>query len=372
MSSTAQWFHTEKCLAAVAPTLGHLMARIRPHVSCKIIDGQAWWNLLECAGKMPVTLAAFPFGLEVPLHDPELRVDFGVSLVGESHTSAHYQKIGNADNADRSTRALAWILDETERGDSMLRRVVGNKMLLEYDIDIAEEPNPSEPGIFLYPVDDVLAAGTQRIDELRTIHNALIYAGGWSEDAAEWKHIKRLYEVLSPNTLLKAFGTFPSRKRTMRIAVTGFKTASDVAAYLVQAGWPGNASVVSEIVAYFTDCKAFAHLGIHFDMTADGVGPGLGLSLFAQEKEWLKDINSWLPAINAIGEQNFARQDKLDELAQWSTGSATFMTDSGPMMLVRGIHHLKLSIVPDKVEQAKAYVFYLIMSANFKSESESA
>lgn len=356
------WAYTEECLLSVAGSMGELLAQIRPYISSCLINGPGWENLLERATVVPATMAAFPFGFEIPLHAPEPRADFGVSLVGDSRTARHYQEMGHGEGADPSATSLAWLLDETDRADSLLRRVVGRKMLLEYDINAAQDGVYPDPGIFIYPVDDVLAGGGQRLAELHAVHDALVFAGGWSTDAAERRHFERLYETAPPNTIVKAIGTFPSRARTIRTAVTGFRKADEVVAFLDRVGWPGRSAAVGDAVAFLAERNAFAYLGIHFDVTADGVGPVLGLSVFAEEREWLKDIKSWTPVIDAIGERGSALPEKLAELAAWSTGSKILFTRAGPMMLVRGIHHLKLSVTGDQVGAVKAYVFFLMMS----------
>ena len=343
--------------------MGHLLARIRPHISSRLIDGPGWENLLNCACEVPVTMAAFPFGFEIPLQDPELRADFGVSLVGDSRTATYYQNKGHGKDAGSSTASrLAWLLDETDRKTSLLRRAIGRKMLLEYDIDIVKNRTLPDPGIFLYPVDDKLTDDGLQLPELGAIHDALVFAGGWSQDVAERRQVERLREILLPNTFIRAIGAFPSRERAMRFAVTGFRKADDVVTFLNRAGWPGQPSAVGDAVSFFDKRNAFAYLGIHFDITADGVGPVLGLSFFAREKEWLKDIRPWIPVIEAIGERRLALPGKLEELARWSTSSTTFLTKSGPMMLVRGIHHIKLSITDDQVGAVKGYIFFLMMS----------
>ena len=361
MSIREDWGYTEERLLLMAGSMGQLLAQIRPQISARLINGQGWERLLERARDIPATMAAFPFGFEIPLQDPSPRADFGVSLVGDSQTAAHYQKKSRSGDADPSTARLAWLLDETDREDSLLRRVVGSKMLLEYDIDPAPGGGRPDPGIFLYPVDDVLEGGQQRLSELGAVHDALVFAGGWSPDAAERRQVERLYETLTPDTLIKAVGTFPSRERTIRIAATGFRKARDVAAFLDRAGWPGCASAVGDTVSFFEERGAFAYLGIHFDITAGGVGPALGLSFFAQEREWLKDIRHWTALIDGIGEQGYGLPEKLAELAGWSTGSTTLLARAGPIMLVRGIHHVKMSITGDRVGPVKGYVFFLMM-----------
>ncbi len=361
MSIREDWVTTEKWLLRQANSMGELLAQIRSHISPRLIDGKGWERLLERAGESPATMAAFPFGFELPLHDPRPKADFGVSLVGESRTAAFYQEKNRSGDDDPIAAGLAWLLDETDREDSLLRRVIGRKMLLEYDVDLTPRATRQDPGIFLYPVGDVLAGDGRRFQDLGAVYDALVSAVGRSPDAGEREHLEQVYRTLTPDTCVKAIGTFPSRARGVRIAVTGFRKARDVVAFLERAGWPGQRSIVDDTVSFFEKRGAFAYLGVHFDIRASGVGPTMGLSFFAQEQEWLKDIRHWTALIDGLREQGCALSEKLSELANWSTGSTTLFGKSGPFMLVRGIHHIKLVIAEDQVEQAKAYVFFLMM-----------
>ena len=361
MSINEDWAYTETRLPAVADSMGHLLARIRQHISPGILDGIALWRLLDRAAEIPVTTAAFPFGIEVPLHVPEPRADFGISLVGDSMTARKFQELGHANGAGTSAAGLAWILDETDREDSLLRRTIGRKMGLEFDIDLSEEAVQTDPGIFLYPEGDVLEGGSGRLKALDAVHDALVCAAGWSPDAAERRELYRLYSLLPPDQRIRGVGTFPSRDRVIRTTATGFRTAGEVMAYLQCTGWPGDPAAVGEIVSFFDERRSFVYLGLHFDVTAGGLGPTLGLSIYVHEMDWLKDIRYWRPVIDAIGERDIAHSGKLEELASWSNATASLFTKVGPIMFVRGIHHIKLSINGDKVGPVKGYIFFLMM-----------
>ena len=360
MSLNPDWARTERCLAPVAESMGHLLARLRPHISPRVLDGPALWRLLDRAAQVPVTTAAFPFGLEVPLHVPEPRANFGVSLVGGSLTAKYFQNAGNVEGTDPSLARLASILDKTDRETSILRRVVGRKMGLEFEID--EDAERTDPGMFLYPEGDVLIGGAGRFRELDTVHDALISACGWSHDPAERRALDCLYETLPSNRRIRRVGTCPSRERVIRTVATDFTTADEVTSYLERAGWTGDASAVGDMVSFLDERGAFVYLGLHFQVSANGLGPELGLSVYVHETDWLKDISHWAPAIEAIGERELALSGKLEELLKWSNGTATLLSEAGPIMLVRGIHHIKLSIVGGRVGPVNAYVFFLAMS----------
>ena len=369
MNINEAWIATEARLLHEADSMAELLVRIKPHISARLIDGQAWERLLERAEETPATMAAFPFGFEIPLQDPAPRADFGVSLVGNSRTAALYQERTRAGEASPSAAGLAWLLDETDREDSLLRRVIGRKMLLEYDIDPSPGNKQQDPGVFLYPVEGALAGDGRQVRELGAVHDALAHACGWSSIASERLQLERVYRMLEPDTLIKAVGAFPARERAIRIAATGFKTAPRVTAFLERVGWPGDGAAAGATVSFFEERSAFAYMGVHLDIDANGVGPSLGLSLFPNDKEWLKDIRHWTTIIDVIGEQGYGLPEKLAELAHWSTGSTTLYGKAGPVMLVRGIHHIKLAIREDRVEQAKGYVFFLMMCMQPKGKT---
>ena len=369
VSINEAWVATEGRLLHEASSMAELLVRIRHHISARLIHGEGWERLLERAEETPATMAAFPFGFEIPLQDPAPRADFGVSLVGDSRTAALYQERSRAGEASPSAAGLAWLLDETDREDSLLRHVVGRKMLLEYDIDPSPENKQQDPGVFLYPVKGALAGDGRQIGELGAVHDALAHACGWSSVVSERRQLERVYRMLGPDTLIKAAGAFPSRERAIRIAATGFRTAPEVTAFLERAGWPGDSAIAGSTVSFFEERSAFAYMGVHLDVDANGVGQSLGLSLFPNDKEWLKDIRHWTTIIDVIGEQGYGLPEKLAELAHWSTGSTTLYGKAGPVMLVRGIHHIKLAIREDRVEQAKGYVFFLMMCMQPKGKT---
>ena len=75
-----QWAATEQQLAREAESLGEILAKLRGHISPVLVGGTGWERLLERARGLPATMAAFPFGFELPLQENGPNADFGVSL----------------------------------------------------------------------------------------------------------------------------------------------------------------------------------------------------------------------------------------------------------------------------------------------------
>ena len=364
MNFEDQWAETEQHLAREANSLGDVLERLRTRVSTALIGEPQWQGVLERARPLPATVAAFPFGFELPLHEREPRADFGVSVFGGSRTAAFFEKAGRSDDVNRSAAGIAGLLAASEPDDAPLRRVAGRKMLLEYDIDTTGRSAHPEPGIFLYPADDVLIGdrSPSRLRDLSIVADAIAAATGRELDDAGRRQIEAVYLALEPDMCIRAVGAFPSRGSGLRLAITGFRQAGSFGPFLARTGWSGNVEKVAAIVSRYRERGAFAYLGVHLDVQTDGVGPTLGLSFYAREGEWLKDIRHWTPLIDGICEDGLAVPEKLSALADSWSGSETLFGRAGTCVLVRGIHHIKFTVVGDRIEQVKAYVFLLICS----------
>ncbi len=351
-----------------------MLGRLRARVSPVLIGDREWERILERANPLPATIAAFPFGFELPLHEPEPSADFGVAVFGGSRTAAYFEKAALSDGAESSSAGIVRLLAATEPADSPLRRIAARKMLLEYDIDPTGQGAHPDPGIFLYPLDDVLAGdgSRQRLRDLGVLVEAISSATDQDPDPGQRQQAEAVYLAMEPDICIRAVGAFPSRGSGLRLAMGGFRKTGSVAPFLERAGWPGQYESVAAIVSRFEERGAFAHLGINFDMQPDGVGPRLGLSFYAREGQWLKDMEHWTPLLDGIGEDRLAVPEKLQALgASWS-GAQTLFGRAGPIVLVRGIHHIKFTVVGDRIEQVKAYVFLLMLGSSIQRDNSAA
>ena len=142
----------------------------------------------------------------------------------------------------------------------------------------------------------------------------------------------------------------------------GFRKKNNVKKFLERVNWCGQQSAVEATLSPFEDRDAFERLGVHLDVHATGVGPTLGLSLYAREGQWLKGGESWTAIIEGIRETGIAIPEKLSELQNWASRSEPFTGKSGPFVVVRGIHHFKITLSGDRVDSVKGYIFLLLFS----------
>ncbi|MCY4188346.1 MAG: hypothetical protein OXD30_07660 [Bryobacterales bacterium] len=361
---------TEDRLATEAESLAGLLEQLRSRISPALIAGAGWESLLECASDLPATLAAYPFGFELLLHEREPCADFGVSLVAGSRSGQSFQEMGSGAAADPVAVEIARLLREKARSESPLRRITGSKMLLEYDIDRSGRSCHPAPAVFLYPTEQPFYGrqAQERRADLGVVLDG-ISATGWDWDADERSHVERLYTALPPAGYILSMGAFPGRARGMRFTVAGFETAAAVMAYLQRTDWPGQHSAGAAALAGLQAQDSFGRVALHLDITPSSTRPKLGLSVCGPGTGWLPEDLRWLdkPAdwtafLESMLEQGLARPEKLAALAKWSSGAEMLFGRLDNFLLMRRIHHVKLVVAEDGIEQVKAYIFPLLLS----------
>lgn len=355
------WPVTEECLLKEGGSFGEMLGRLRSRVSGALIGDRQWAAILDRGRELPVTLAAFPFGFELPLHETAPRADFGVAARGGGLTAAHYQERGG-----RSIAAVARLLDAMDPEDAPIRRIADRKLLLEYDVVAGGRGAQPDPGIFLYPAPEVLIGdrSAERARDLEIVVKTLGGACGSGAESAELEQIRQVYMAMRPNTSLRAIGMFPGRGegKGFRIAATGFSGAKEISGFLKKAGWSGDCAGAASILSPFEQDEALGYAAVHLDVNAGGLGPAVGISIYARQGEWTRDVRQWKPLLDRVKEDPLVVQEKLAALADSSCGVETLFGSGTLFTLLRGIHHIKFTLNEGRTSQIKAYVFYLLIA----------
>ena len=243
---------------------------------------------------------------------------------------------------------LARLVREKGRKDSLLNRITGRKMLLEYDIDPrGDGPHPA-PGAFLYPTEKPLYGrnASRRLEDLGVVLDG-VAATGWDWDAGERRQVERLFLALQPEARILSLGAFPCRTRGVRLAVTGFKTSGEVMTFLQRAGWPWPPASVEATLAHLKPATASAPLRstLTFDRVASapswgwactlGTCPAAGRAVLAGRTKQLDCL------YRDHAREAACRSKKLAALENWSSGAELLFGRSGRFVLVRGVHHVK-------------------------------
>ena len=363
---------TQDRLAEEGGTMGDLLGHFRDRISPVLIGVYEWERILECAGKLPITMGALPFGFELPLHSPRPEADFGASLAGGTRSAEFFRECARTDKTDATAGAIMRICGQMETENSPLHEIVGQKLMLEYDIGSAREGQGSFPGLFLRPGERPIIGANDQEDDVVMVSEALASCIGWEIDDAERKYLQQAYLAQPEDTRMDSFGVFPSRSRAIRLAVMGFKSQQEVGRYLEKTGWPGQLTAVNSVLERFRERVNIARIGLNIDVQEDGIGPTLGLTLIVKQRYtrdsryWLDGLTDWAPFLEALDQEEIVFSDKIKALADWVSKPTPLFAKSGRYIMLRGIHHVKLVITDNQLTKAKAYVFMVLSAAVYQ------
>ena len=356
---------TQDRLAEEGGSMADLLGHLRNRISGVLIGDREWQRVLQCAGRLPITMAALPFGFELPLHERRPEADFGVSLASGTRAGDWFEELARGDERDETAKAVVRLFREMESGGSPLREIVGRKLMLEYDIGSALGNELAQPGIFLRPGERPIVGGDQ-LNDVSAVVDALVSCVGWEMNDAQRKSLERVYRAQPADTRMDSFGVFPSRSRAVRLAIMGFKSQQEICSFLQDTRWPGRISAVESVISRFRERANIVRSGANIDVEEDGVGAALGLTLIVKQRYtkdaryWLDGLTDWDPFLEALGHEDLVVTEKLGALAGWVSKPSMLFGKTGRYVLLRGIHHIKLVISQGKLQKAKAYVFMVL------------
>ena len=360
---------TQDRLAEEGGTMGELLGHFRSRISPVLIGDTEWERILECAGRLPVTMGALPFGFELPLDERRPEADFGVSLASGTRTAAFFQERARTDKTDETATSIARLFSQMDAESAPLCDIVGRKLMLEYDIGSAGDSERPHPAMFLRPGERPIIGAGGQVNDVNTVVDALVSCVGWERNDAERKNVERAYLAQPGDTRMDSFGVFPSRSRSIRLAIMGFKTQQELRSYLEDTGWPGRISAVDSVISRFRERANVVRTGANIDVREGGLGPTLGLTLIVKQRYtkdsryWLDGLTDWDPFLEALSQEELVVPEKLEALAGWVSKPTMLFAKSGRFVLLRGIHHIKLVMSGDRLRKAKAYVFMVLSGA---------
>ena len=360
---------TQDRLAEEGGSMAELLGHFRNRISPILIGDPQWERILECAANLPVTIGALPFGFELPLHEPRPEADLGVSLASGTRTAAFFERRARTGTSDQAAQSVVRLFREMEAENSPLREIAGRKLMLEYDIGSAGGRKDAHPGVFLRPGERPIIGAAEQVSDVATLVDALVSCVGWERNEAERENVKRVYLAQPGDTRLDSFGVFPSRSRTIRLAVMGFRTQQELSAYLEDTAWPGRIPAVESVISRFRERAQIVRSGVNIDVREQGVGPTLGLTLIVKQRYtkdsryWLDGLTDWDPFLEALNHEEIVVPAKLAALRGWVSLPTPLFGKAGRYVMLRGIHHIKLVMSENQLRQAKAYVFMVLSAA---------
>ena len=359
---------TQERLGGEGESMADLLGKFRDRISPTLVGEPQWQRILACGARLPIELGALPFGFELPLQERQPLADLGVSMTSTATTTTFFEGVERNNETKETARAVLSLFEQMEASEE-LRSIVGRKLMLEYDTGSDDFDLASRPGMFLRPGERPITGASGQSNDVRTVVDALVSAVGWERSEAERLNVEHAYFAQPEDTRTDSFGVFPSRPRSFRLAVMGFKTQQEVRAYLERIGWPGSISAVESVISRFNERADVVRTGFNIDVLEEGIGPELGLTLIVKQRYtkdsryWLDGLTEWDPFLKALRQEEIVITEKLVELAGWIAKPTVLFAKSGRFVLLRGIHHIKLVVSNDQLTKAKAYVFMVLSGA---------
>ena len=363
-----EWSANEGCLVREAGSLGELLDRLTGTFSPSLFGHAEVKALTARARRLPPTLAGFPTWLGFPIDDSPPAVCLEVSVLGGTRSAALVEAANLSAGPDPETVAAAFLLEETGKENSQLRRVVGDRVVLHYSIDSLESEEV-EASVLLYPVRPTLEGDDSggRLEDFTLACDAMAFATGRESHVDRHRNLERTYRAMGPGTRIGAIGASPAGKGALRLTVLGFVGTDSAIAFLNCAGWSGGETAVISALARLEARGAIAgmQLGVQFDVTPAGIRPPLELQIYSaatirDNTGWFKDRDCWTGLIDGLLKEGLADPGNLPELNNWSFAAKPFFGRSGLLLLLQRIHHFAIVVDGEGRSRVNAHVFLLL------------
>ena len=339
-----------------------ILRELRPLFPASLLDGAGWARLLDRAAELPAAAAVF-FGFEFRLGHPDPSADvcvpvasgIGADAALEAPVARHFMRAaGDRASLRPSRAALARCIGKLGRADSALARWA-DAALLEYDVAAPGAVGPGTPGIYFRLRREPGPSGHDVQASARSgVARALADATGWKADGAERREVERAIDALPRGARIAQAGAMPDRPgRAIRLLV---RDIDETAApdFLARLRWPGRIASASAILTDLLEVGS--RFALSFDVTARGVGPRLGLEVYAGGgANWQETRRSdWQPCVARLVARNWCIASKAQGLLAWP-GHQKMYFDNAVFLAHQGINHVKVTVAGDVVE-AKGYV----------------
>ena len=307
------------------------------------------------AEPLPRSVADTHFGFEFHLAEPSADADLVVMAVPGSDLARHYVSEGKRAEPGSPAAALAAGLEQQAADpDSYLARGV-RAMMLEYDLaGLAPHRPVPPPGIFFPPRSSAPGSrdGFTEHRDPAALLEALALAAGWSGHREMLPTVDRIVAALPERAFVFQAGALPGRSpKAFRILVWG-AAQEEVPPLLERLEWPGSTDAAAAVLSAMEDLTAYVAVGL--EVTAQGIGPRLGLELYRPVRWFDADPMGWNPFIHRVTEQGWCVPGKADGLRRWPGVERLF--GEGAIYVVRqGISYFKVVVERGARTAAKAY-----------------
>ncbi|MCY4264730.1 MAG: hypothetical protein OXE78_07730 [Gammaproteobacteria bacterium] len=375
MDFVKEWVANEDDLIREGASLGALLARMKDVFHPLLFSRGEYQRLIKLASGLPPTLAGFPLWIGFPIDNSPPGLLLDVSVLSGTRSAQIFEDMDLV-----STAGVVPLLRQIGSEQSSLKRIVGNRVLLQYEIPAGQ---PAKQGLLLYPEQTMLAANgsDEGHQNFGIALHALADAAGQTLNAAEHQQLEHAWLALDAGTRVGVIGVFPQQRlRVTRLVMLGLSSVADVVAFLDRVGWTGKSALVAATLQRLDALGALAGMtfGVQLDLHAEGMAPVIELQVFSAETiydptGWFKDKHCWTALLNGLAAGSLLVPDKLAELTRWSMGTRTLIGRSGLLLLLQRIHHFALAFGSDgEIKYVNAHVFMLLNQWSKKSNGSTS
>ena len=369
MNYDQKYADSERLLSFEGDSLAELLENFGERISPVLVSAEHRTRLLSCAQQIPASVAALPFGFMLPLlRDPAGAV-LAISLASGTQSAAHYERFKKNAAATAAEAGLSRLLVSTREVDypSPVQQITGRKWILEYDLFGHAEDYRRRPWVVFRTSEQPIIERQADREALEVVLNEIFDKARWSVHAKKIDQILYLHEVLEAPAEILTLGVFAADDIKFRVGVGGFQGSEELSKFLARVGCVEHQrSAVKSVIGFFENRQILDDLSIRVDLGASGPGSTLRLGLYTKKRaaddprHWLDSTQAWNPFFERLQDLVKFDSKKISALSKWQSPPEALFGRSGLLFLIRGIHHIEVSVCDGRIDDVKAHVFCLL------------
>ena len=360
---------SERLLSSEGDSLAELLENFGERISPVLVSTEHRDRLLSCAQQIPASAAALPFGFMLPLLQDPAGAVLAISLASGTQSAAHYERIEKNAAATAAEAGLSRLLGSTRELDtpSPVQQITGRKWILEYDLFGHAEDYQRHPWVVFRTSEQPIIERHADREALEIVLNEIFDKARWSTNANKIDQILYLHEVLEAPAEILTLGVFAADDIKIRVGVGGFQDSEAVSNYLARIDCVEHQrTAVKSVIGFFENRQILDDLSIRVDLGASGLGSTIRLGLYTKKRaaddprHWLDSIQAWNPFLKRLQDLVEFCPKKISALSKWQSPPEILFGRSGLLFLIRGIHHIEVSVCDGRIDDVKAHVFCLL------------